>query len=107
MAAKKSIKSLDVKIAKGTQSVNFIELLQIGSDKLRLEIKSDSSDFQSYARISAWSPSEKKWNFLESVPFGIMNTPAKLIYKREEATAANFAQDRAELIRLALLVISE
>ncbi len=58
-------KSLSLDVVKGRQSVEYREVLELDTDsdqkyKLKVEMKSDSIDYQSYARISVWNG--KEWS---------------------------------------------
>jgi hypothetical protein len=65
----------------GTQSANLTKIIKSESGlKIKIDIKSDSYDFQSFARVSVFNPSELKWNVISSIPFGNMSTPHKLFY---------------------------
>ena len=54
----------------GTQSRNLTRIVKTAQGhKLRIRIKRDSYDFQSFARIELWSETEGKWNFVHSIPY--------------------------------------
>lgn len=105
MAAKKSFESLDMNISAGSQDVMYRELLQVGTHRLRISIRSDSYRDQCYARVEIWSPAESKWNFVECVHHGSMVTEKGLRYLQRPAIVKDFSADRDELIRLASLVL--
>lgn len=84
---------------RGTQSHNLTRIVKTHQGhKLRIHIKRDSYDFQSYARIELWSETEGRWNFVHGIPYGeIACVKSALDSKREE--------DAAELLRTALLIV--
>ena len=93
-------------ISKGTQSLDYIEVIRTRVDKkvrkLRIKIKSDSHSFQSYAYIDVWSG---KWTRVHSIPFGVMVTREGLYYGKQPKTDAHFKADRDELLRVAKEVL--
>ena len=83
------------------QSISYREIYML-DDKLtiKLEIKSDSIDFQSYA--CAYVFDELKWNLVYSIPYSQMNTKTQLAYfpqYRNNVGAAEkeFKQDAKQL----------
>ena len=62
----------------GTQSVNRREIYMHGSIKIKLELKSDSIDYQSYARAYALDGLE--WKLIYSIPYSEMKTRNKIQY---------------------------
>jgi hypothetical protein len=105
--ANPAVKSLNVVVSKGSQSVSYVELLQAGDFKLRIEIKSDSYAAQSYARILVWSPAVLDWHFVECVPSSLMATPVGLIYLPRETGVhkSHFLADRGALVARMQLVL--
>lgn len=55
--------------SKGSQSINFEGVYKIGENKVRINIKRDSYDNQSYARAKVFNPTELNWNFLAEIPY--------------------------------------
>jgi hypothetical protein len=72
------MKQLSLSIAKNRQSIDYKEILSFNERKLRVSMKSDSYDFQCYARIDLWNG--EKWHEVEHIPYGEMRTPEKLIH---------------------------
>lgn len=65
----------------GQQSAQLTKIIEGDKGlKIKIEIKSDSYDFQSYARVSVFNSSELKWNGVDHIPFANMQTPPKLYY---------------------------
>jgi hypothetical protein len=58
----------------GRQSVLYTEVSKIADKKVKVEIKSDSYDFQSYARVSVFNENDLEWKKIDSVHFSNMNT---------------------------------
>jgi hypothetical protein len=95
---------IDVELSKGRQSLNYQEIVKIGDDKVRIRIKSDSYDFQSYARIEVWG-NENKWNNIHNIPFANMATPPELYY-HSNANKRSFKVDRDKLIDVATSILN-
>lgn len=72
--------------------------------KVRIRIKSDSYDFQSYAIAEVYSPHTLSWNELDKIPYGNMRTPAKLAYKTG-ATIKEFEGDFDTLLERAKIIL--
>jgi len=65
----------------GKQSVNLCKIIEGDNGmKIKIDIKSDSYDFQSYARISVFEPQSLAWNNLSHIPYANMKTPHKLCH---------------------------
>lgn len=99
---------LSEQFSKGRQSLNAerIYCLAKGNTKARIraKIKSDSYDFQSYAKVDVYSPASLSWNEIGSIPYANMNTPHKLGYQ-PNATIEHFEKDFEQLVGLAKIVI--
>ena len=99
--------------SRGTQSVNYVKIIENAEGtKIKIDIKSDSYDFQSYARVSAFSPTDLKWNTISSIAFSEMKTPAQLYYKIGGKSPASivsdeFEQDTQELTNQAADIIGQ
>jgi hypothetical protein len=112
------MKLLDSKISQGSQDYTLTQLYiatyeytsgaikQSVRQKLRITIKSDSYEQQCFARISIYSPEERKWNRLASIEPSVMKTEKGLCYKHEAPTEYNFQNDINELMRLADLILA-
>lgn len=84
---------------RGRQSRNLIRIVKTATGhKLRICIKRDSYDFQSYARIELWSDTEGKWNLVHSIPYVEMACV-------RAAFEGKMEEDAAELLRIALLIV--
>ncbi|PQV65276.1 hypothetical protein B1R32_10113 [Abditibacterium utsteinense] len=84
---------------RGTQSRNLTRIVKTyQGHKLRIRIKRDSYDFQSFARIELWSETEGKWNFAHSIPHSQMACVKSSFEGKME-------EDAAELLRMALLIV--
>ena len=62
----------------GHQSISRREIYILGNFKIKLELKSDSYECQSYARAYALDGVE--WKLIYSIPYSKMKTGTKLIY---------------------------
>ncbi|MHC5194744.1 hypothetical protein ACYSUW_13415 [Pseudomonas frederiksbergensis] len=88
-------------IARGTQTVNATYIFDRGPTKVRIKISSDSSDFQSFARVELFSPSDLKWNVVGHIPFAQMKTPHKLAYVTNGTAKEHFTADFDKLLGIA------
>lgn len=111
---KSGLESLDVSIAKGSQSLNYSELGILHGAKVKLDIKSDSYSQQCHAQLFVWSNADMKWNLVSSIHPGAMATGTGHHHRSEFAKAVSqahaaplFEQDRSTLIRMAALVLGE
>lgn len=94
------MKTLSKEIGRGRQSVTYRETFEHNGKKVRIEIKSDSYDFQCYARVSVFH--DFQWNKIDSIHHSRMQTPPKLIYRQYDlANEADFKADRNRLVKLA------
>ena len=107
MSTKPKVKTLHKEISKGGQSVAYAETLEFNKAKLRISIYSDAYDFQSHARIEAFSPTDLKWNRLASIHYGVMKTRAKLYYLPDDGGLAesHFMADRDNLLQQAVAIL--
>ncbi|MGF6281912.1 hypothetical protein ABH908_000055 [Pseudomonas frederiksbergensis] len=85
-------------IARGRQSVNAIFLFNRGTAKARIKICSDSYDFQSFARVELFSPTNLDWNVVGYIPYPEMKTPHKLAYMPTGTDRENFMADFDRLL---------
>lgn len=72
----KKFTSLSLDVVKGKQSIEYREVLEFENtpnqkQKLKIEMKNDSYDFQSYARIYFWNSNE--WTLLDSIHYTLVN----------------------------------
>lgn len=88
-------------ISRGQQDVNAIYIFERGPAKVRIKIRSDSHDFQSYARVELLSPTDLKWSVVGHVPFTDMKTPHKLAYSKTGVAPGNFHADFDRLLIIA------
>src|SRR5436305_512872 len=94
-------------IVLGQQSVDAELLGKIGEHKVRVTIKSDSYDFQSYARIHVWRPASLDWSLVYSLPYQRMKTPRQLCYlpNRRGLDKEHFRADTDELMATARAIL--
>lgn len=69
--------------------------------KLLCSVYADSYDFQSYARVEIYSPTESKWNLLMSLPYANMACKGKSL----ATTPDLHKKDCAVLLESALKVL--
>ena len=107
------MKIIKEEYSKGTQSAHYVKMMESSEgSKIKIDIKSDSYDFQSHARVYAFSPTELKWNVIASIAFSEMQTPAKLFYKigyneTADVVAPYFKSDVQELTKQAEDIIGQ
>lgn len=92
-------------ISDGQQNQVYRETIDAGGHMLRIDIKSDSYEFQSHARIELFNKTEGKWNSLATVHYGSMKTPTKLSYANKAKSATPYAVDRTTLIAQAAAIL--
>lgn len=95
------MKTIQHVIARGQQDYSLLSVFSINNLRLRVQIKSDAYDFQSYARIDMFHKGEGKWERVADIPFAAMHTKSGLHYLPKPPTDSDFDADRLELIRLA------
>lgn len=107
-------KQISVDVILDGQRVDYVELcsvtlrsgyglaLEATTHKLKVAIRSDSYDNQCYARVKRWNGNE--WKLVHAL--GNMKTKKGLAYGSTSATTSAFKDDRNDLIRVALEVLS-
>jgi hypothetical protein len=89
-------------ISKGRQSIDAERILALETGerkiKVRLKIKSDSYDFQSYARADVFNPESLSWNPLASIPYSNMKTKTGLVYQPGQVGWEAFETDLQTLL---------
>lgn len=98
----------------GTQSAHFTKIIEGDKGlKIKIDIKSDSYDFQSYANVSVFNSKDLKWNIVDKIPHSNMKTPHKLYYhvpapqKNAAVLAPLFEEDTKILISLAEEILGD
>jgi hypothetical protein len=99
-------------IGKSGQSVIYKEITEITigdvlstkTEKILIEIKSDSYAFQSYARVSVWD--NKKWNLIDHIHHSNMATETGLAYKPFKIGEEFFNVDRNKLVKIAQTLLA-
>ena len=81
----------------GQQSWNREVIERIGDRKVRLTVKVDAYDFQSYGKAELWSGEE--WKQVHRIPGQELRT--KVSYVARDVKPAAFAADIVELRRVA------
>jgi hypothetical protein len=97
---KKGTKVIEQRYFTGSQSVNYTEIYSKNDKKIKIEIKSDAYQSQSYARGSVFDGA--KWQPVYNIPSSQMHTEVGLIYtnckQKPEIAASAMAKDIAEVI---------
>jgi hypothetical protein len=65
----------------GQQDLIFTEIYSIDGYRVKISIRSDSYDFQSYAHAYVWKKESLEWSKVASIHYGQMKTEAKLYYR--------------------------
>jgi len=98
------VETITSEIGKGSQDVLFTRVVRLtDGTKLRVKIRSDSYDFQSYARVHRWDGTE--WKLVHSVHYSKMATPAGLYVRFNRVADSTFKKDLDELLRVASAVL--
>lgn len=89
-------------ISPGQQDVTSTSIFIRGQSKVRIKIKSDSYDFQSFARAELFDAASNSWSIAASIHHGQMSTPPKLCYKPQGTGLAfhHFSQDFDRLLAI-------
>lgn len=91
----------------GNQSVDYTEIIELTEDnnvnKLKITVKSDSYEHQSYARIYLFKDGD--WNFIERIGYSQMKTQHQLKCVKEEITDKHFEADRNKLLVIAVKLL--
>lgn len=98
-----AVQVIACELAFAWQDVIYTETLRVGDYSLRIKIRSDAYDFQSFARVSLFSPATGKWSVLHSL--SNRATSDGLVYRRPKATEADFAADRETLLKAARAIL--
>ena len=104
------MKTIKEEYSLGQQSANFNQILEFPSGlRLKINIKSDSYDFQSHAKAEIFNPNTLSWNLVTNIPYSNMKTPSKLVYtiSNKESSqsvlknnlSTHFKQDTENLIK--------
>lgn len=89
--------SINVQCTKLQQGHRYTEVLALGPHKLRVDIRRDSYDFQSSAKIERWDGDQ--WREVHSLHYGAMATG------RWAEVPSAFADDRNTLIKVATTIL--
>ena len=76
-----------------------------GELRMRITIRSDSSDFQSYAHAEMWDARGMQWNPVASVHFAEMKTPPGMYAQNSWSNESAYKADHDELLRRAALIV--
>lgn len=96
------LKATDSHITRSRDDVIFTANYNIGGFKVRVKIRSNSYDFQSYAIVEVWNKDLLKWNRLESIHYSDMKTPAGLNYQPKSVVLdSQFVDDTNALVKMA------
>ena len=96
-------------ISKGRQSMEAERIVAFETNdrkiKVRIKIKSDSYDFQSFARAEAFNPQSLEWNPIASIPYSNMKTKTGLVYQQGEVGPGAFEADFNTLLEQTRAII--
>lgn len=100
-----TVDSYAPQVVRGSQDVEATLFAKVGAHKVRVNIRRDSYDFQSHARIYVWHAPSLKWNLVHSIPYQSMRTPDKLYYRANGMDASNFRADIDTLLATAAQIL--
>ena len=90
--------------SKGTQSFNFLGNYRIGNKSIKIEIKLDSYDFQSYARSYLFT--DQGWELIYSMPYNnMMAVRKKLIWYNFDECAKEFQTDESLILNISKKIL--
>ena len=103
------VKIISQEVGKGRQDLNYQEVFKIGDNSLKINIKSDSYDFQCHAKVSWLDRNEHKWNVIHNIHYSNMETRDSLCYMPQARDVqgnkrnliAEFRADRDKLVSMA------
>lgn len=98
---------IEQSISRGRQDVTARRILRVGPHKVRLTVKSDSYDFQCFARAEVWNPADLKWNQVHSIHYAEMATPEGLCYHPNKSglKITHFTRDFDRLLTMVKQII--
>lgn len=98
---------LEETINLGRVDVTARRILSLGDFKVRLTIKSDSCQFQSFARAEVWSPATLSWNQVYSIHYSEMATREGLCHlpNKQGLKIDNFILDFNRLLTMVKKII--
>lgn len=98
MSTKKlAAKPLQIRIWKTSQAAHYEQLAKLGKFKIRISIRRDSYDFQSYAVASVFDTAKLAWNNVYTIPYAKMAS-LKTVNPHGEPVGVNFSADVVDLI---------
>lgn len=99
------VTAITEEFTRGRQSVDLQCLYRTKrGTRLKVQIKYDNSNAQSYARLCVWSKSELQWNPVHCIPYQKMHAIA---VKDRTLNEKDFSTDVETLINVAFEVIGE
>lgn len=93
-------KLIDKMVSKGTQDVTYKEIFELNGRKVKVEVKSDSYDFQCYARVKVLDVNNG-WYVLYAIPYSEMKTRSGLYYVENWKNEKYFMEDVESLKKMA------
>ena len=98
-------------ISKGQQDVIAERVLRLTegdkSVKIRVKIKSDSYDFQCYAKSEAYNPQTLSWNPIASIGFSNMKTKKSLAFTPHPVGFSAFEADINTLVAQTVAIVMD
>ena len=92
---KTALKVLERTMYNTRQSIHFKGMYELSGIKLRINIRKDSYDFQSYARVYVLNKEEREWNVLHSIPYPQMEAVKKNVFHGRPADELTFSERTA------------
>lgn len=99
------MKQESFKIWPSRQSLYFESIWSLDDGtKAKIEIRRDSYDFQSHARMLFFDPVHKKWNRVASIPYPKMDS-LRLSHLAKDVGPDEFTADESALLNEASLLV--
>jgi hypothetical protein len=100
------MKTISRFVSQGQQSWELDGMYEHYEVKLRVLVRRNAYDRQSYAHCDVFSPTNLCWNRLVDIPFGVMQSLPLSYVENDRATVDRYlSMDEAELLRLATALI--
>jgi len=96
------MKKLHTEVSKGSQSWNYERLLDHKGKRLKVLIKRDSYDNQSYAKM--YIHKDDQWNLLTGIPYANMSS-LSISYVDSNITDKDFVNDYLTLVNKSKLIL--
>lgn len=104
--------TLDERIFQTRQSWEFLGIYKLDNGcetpkKVKIEIRVNAYDFQSYAHSSIWNAKDEKWSRVADIPYAEMESVSNISYVDKDRTDVErgFEDDIDTLMMLTKLIL--